>query len=144
MAAFACGKRQVGRSGLTLVELLVVIAVIALLVVILLPAAASVREAARRTHCANNHRQVALGTLAYASARGDTLPSVFDPLWERIQRQYSKDRPHKSNAPIWRYSILPFIEEQATYDLFAEEADYRNINVPMERSEGAFRGLHLA
>ena len=62
------------RAGFTLVELLVVIGVVALLIAVLLPALTSVREAARRTQCANNHRQVALGTLAYTSAHDDELP----------------------------------------------------------------------
>ena len=79
------------RGAFTLVELLVIVSVVALLVVILLPALTSVREAARRTECANNHRQVAIGTLAYASARGDTLPSIFDPLWKTHTTALSND-----------------------------------------------------
>lgn len=86
------------KKGFTLVELLVVIAIISMLMAILLPAVQSAREAARRTQCLNNIKQLQLAVINYESANQHYPPGA------------------KPSGAVWNAYILPFIEEQAIYD----------------------------
>ena len=103
------------RRGFTLVELLVVIAIIAMLVTLLLPAVQSAREAARRTQCINNIRQVGLAILNYESAEG-RLPHSGQGLTRDFKTQFNL----QSTFAI----ILPYLEETSTFDRIDKTVPY--------------------
>jgi len=92
------GSRQLSFRGFTLIELLVVIAIISMLIALLLPAVQQAREAARRTNCQNNMKQLGLALHNYHDVH-NALPigSAY---------QFSS---------TWLVAILPYIEESALY-----------------------------
>jgi prepilin-type N-terminal cleavage/methylation domain-containing protein len=106
------------RAAFTLVELLVVIAIIAILVALLLPAVNSAREAARRLQCTNKLKQLGLAAHNYHAAFGKF------PLGVAGRADGRKNRNNPSNTYIGCLPrLLPFMEEQAIYDLFAPQVD---------------------
>jgi prepilin-type N-terminal cleavage/methylation domain-containing protein len=97
------------REGFTLVELLVVIAIIGTLIGLLLPAVQSAREAARRTACSNNTKQLALACLNHESVK-QRLPACGD-------RSESGYAPALGlDAYSWLALIMPYLEETNLYN----------------------------
>lgn len=97
------------NRGFTLIELLVVIAIIAILVSLLLPAVQQAREAARRTQCKNNLKQIALACHNYHD-----VFKMFPPAIIRGGRMTGITNNRESYG--WHVSILPMIEQKALYD----------------------------
>jgi prepilin-type N-terminal cleavage/methylation domain-containing protein len=104
-------KRWRWPVGFTLIELLVVIAIIAILIGLLLPAVQKVREAAARTQCMNNVKQIVLATHSYNDANNH-LPAAYTLA-----------------APYYtlQFSILPYIEQGNLFTLAAGNPNQQNI-----------------
>src|SRR5260221_856396 len=104
---------RASSGGFTLVELLVVIAIIGILVALLLPAIQGAREAARRSQCTNNLKQIGIGFINHESTYKFLPGSGWHP-WVVGDPLLGAGRNQPGG---WMYQILPFIEEQALYDL---------------------------
>jgi len=107
------------QRGFTLVELLVVIAIIGILIALLLPAVQAAREAARRSHCSNQLKQLGLALQNYHDTH-----RIF---------------PHGARfpypAPNWRIMVLPYIEQDPLY---------KQIDPNSQASLGGFMSAHDA
>src|SRR5437016_9812592 len=95
------------RQAFTLLELLVVIAIIAVLIGLLLPAVQKVREAANRSKCTNNLKQLGLAVHHYHDARGEFPAALLN-----VPNPGGTTDP---TAHSWTPQILPYIEQSALF-----------------------------
>src|SRR5262245_52811854 len=95
------------RSGITIIELLVVLAILGILLQLILPAIQGSREASRRTHCENNLRQLGLGVMTHHDTIGHYPTSGWGPSWiGDWERGRGRNQPGS-----WIFCVLDFIEQ---------------------------------
>jgi prepilin-type N-terminal cleavage/methylation domain-containing protein/prepilin-type processing-associated H-X9-DG protein len=100
------------RSAFTLVELLVTIAIIGVLVALLLPAVQAAREAARRTQCVNNLKQIGLACHQHHDTYG-----VFPPGWVQAPATVPQGQIIQGGHGTFPF-LLPYLEQKALADIY--------------------------
>jgi len=129
--------RTSDRSGVTLVEMLVVVAIVGLLLALLIPAVQSVREAARAATCQNNLRQLGLAMLQHEETYGRFPTGGWGYLWVG-----DPDRGAGPQQPGgWVFSILPYLEQSTLFTLGrggTEDEKRESAAIVMQRPQPLF------
>ena len=124
------------RSGFTFIELLVVLAVIVLLVALLLPAVQQAREAARRTQCRSNLKQIALAAHGYYELHKLLPPGLMlirEPHCTFLSPSVKTVACHSdTNYHTWGERLLPFVEANTIYQMIDQGAP---ISSPLDLSD---------
>lgn len=118
------------RNAFTLVELLVVIAIIGVLVALLLPAIQAAREAARRSQCSNNLKQLGLSVLNFEAARKELPPG----------HRMSKDGTNIDSLGSWVTQVLPYLEEGSLFSRI--DPDEKFFEQTVDVGKGEFEKTH--
>ena len=131
----SCSLNRRRRSrGFTLIELLVVIAIIAILIALLLPAVQQAREAARRSQCKNNMKQIGVALHNYNETHGSF------PIGSGIMASDCGGARSAIRAP-WTVLILPFLDKVDVYNQFDFESQFKVTSttntVPLEPNNSA-------
>jgi prepilin-type N-terminal cleavage/methylation domain-containing protein len=122
------------KRGFTLVELLVVIAIIGVLVALLLPAVQAAREAARRSQCSNNLKQLGLATHMYHDTF-NILPYNAIP--------QSGSGSTKQRGVSWMFRILPFMEMNTAYEKAVFSGDWTLQDAPASPNVALIQTLRV-
>ena len=120
----------VKRRAFTLVELLVVIAIIGILIAILIPAVQQVRAAARRVHCKNNLKQIAVANLHFHDANQAFPPARLAP--RTLNPDPGDIYGGGSDEPSWFVRVLPYLEENQLYLQWDVWDSYENASVDVK------------
>jgi prepilin-type N-terminal cleavage/methylation domain-containing protein/prepilin-type processing-associated H-X9-DG protein len=105
------------HGGFTLIELLVVIAIIAVLIALLLPAVQQAREAARRTQCRNNIKQIGLALHNYEGTFGRLPAALWGATISSTVVTQATNTNFQDDGLSWMVSILPYIDQANLYNL---------------------------
>ena len=115
-------KVRTKRSrGFTLIELLVVIAIIAILIALLLPAVQQAREAARRTQCKNNMKQLGLALHNYHD-----VYTTFPSGWVAVEPGVGPNAHDGLNGAGWGTMVLPYLDQAPLYNQFDADLAIEN------------------
>ena len=109
------------RSGFTLIELLVVISIIAVLIALLLPAVQAAREAARRSQCVNNLKQIGIALHNYHESQSLFPPGYVSSIDPTILDACNQDTENSNSVDLgpgwaWGSMILPQMDQQPLYN----------------------------
>lgn len=134
-----------GRNrGFTLIELLVVIAIIAILIALLLPAVQQAREAARRTQCKNNMKQIGLAMHNYHDVYNTFPPGAVANRDQNVSGSATNTANFQPSVWSWGAMILPYIDQAPLYSQLQPgtySASYwlTNNKTPMQTPLAGFR-----